>query len=134
VYSVIHYQSGGRHLRLGHPSWLLAEHAGHAPPHHLLGALWRADRTVLAGDPLGAAPAVALPRAGQRALAGALGVGQEWALANTCAQQVADRFAQHGTWLPARESTDRDAFGVSGVWVRRVPERQDVPRPRRRSA
>ncbi|HLH82540.1 MAG TPA: hypothetical protein VKV38_04705 [Trebonia sp.] len=87
-------------LGRGSLGWLLAEHAGHAPPQHLAGALWRADRAVLAGDSLRAAPAGTLPWAGQRAVARALGVGAEWEPGRVSAQRAADRAARYGTWLP----------------------------------
>jgi hypothetical protein len=134
-------------LGRGSLGWLLAERAGHVPAHHLAGALWRSDRAVLAGDSLRTAPAATLPRAGQRALAAALGVGAEWEPGRTSAQRVADRSARYGTWLPdgdgqlwaglplhARESADGEALPGSDAWVQRVLQRQGVPRPKRRSA
>jgi hypothetical protein len=134
-------------LGRGSLGWLLAERAGHVPPQHLAGALWRTDRAVFAGDSLRAAPASVLPWAGQRALARALGVGAEWEPGRVSAQRAADRSARYGTWLPdgdgqlwaglplhARESADGEALPGSDAWVQRVLQRQGVPRPKRRSA
>lgn len=143
-------------LGRGALGWLLAERAGHVPPQHLAGALWRADRAVLAGDSLRAAPASVLPWAGQRALARALEVDEEWVPGRTSAQQAAERSARYGTWLPSgapegsapegagllwagmplyvRESADGEALPESDAWVQRVLQRQGVPRLKRRSA
>jgi hypothetical protein len=105
--------------------WLLAERAGQVPPQQVLGALWRADRAVLAGDPLQAAAESPLPWLGQQALLKALEVDEEWAPARGCAQRVADRLARYGTWLPV-EAPD----GSGRLWVGaplRVQRRSDRP-------
>lgn len=110
-------------LRRGSLGWLLASRAGHVPPQQVLGALWRSDRAVLAGDPLQAGPASPLPWSGQQALLKALEVDEEWAPARSCAQRVADRLARYGTWLPV-EAPD----GSGRLWVGtplRVQRRSD---------
>jgi len=112
-------------LRRGSLGWLLGRRTGQVPPQQVLGALWRADRAVLAGDPLQAVPEGPLPWYGQQALLKALDVDEEWAPARGCAQRVADRLARHGTWLPV-EAPD----GSGRLWVGtplRVQRRSDRP-------
>lgn len=99
-------------LGAGSLGWLLADGAGQVPPQQVLGALWRADRAVLAGDALQAIPESPLPWSGQQALLKALEVDEEWAPARSCAQRVADRLARHGSWLPV-EAPD----GSGRLWV-----------------
>jgi hypothetical protein len=81
--------------------WLFVDEAGQAAPQYAAGALWRARRAVIVGDPLQIQPVVTLPWGGQRALAREYGVGEQWAPGRTSVQQLADRTAEHGTWLPA---------------------------------
>ncbi len=112
-------------LRRGSLGWLLAGRAGQVPPQEVLGALWRAERAVFAGDPLQAGPDNPLPWSGQQVLLKALEVDEEWAPARSCAQRVADRLARHGTWLPV-EAPD----GSGRLWVGaplRVQRHSDRP-------
>jgi superfamily I DNA and/or RNA helicase len=90
--------------------WLFVDEAGQAPPQHAVGALWRARRAVIVGDPLQLKPVVTLPWGGQRALLREFGVGEQWAPSRTSVQQVADRLAEHGTALPGPASDEP-------VWV-----------------
>lgn len=103
--------------------WLFVDEAGQAPPQYAVGALWRARRAVIVGDPLQLKPVVTLPWGGQRALAREFGVGEQWAPSRTSVQQVADRLAEHGTALPGPASDEP-------VWVGtplRVHRRCDQP-------
>jgi len=124
--------------------WLFVDEAGQAPPQYAVGALWRARRAVIVGDPLQLKPVVTLPWGGQRALAREFGVGEQWAPSRTSVQQVADRLAEHGTALPGPASDepvwvgtplrvhrrcDRPMFGISnqiaydGLMVFGTPDR-----------
>jgi len=103
--------------------WLFVDEAGQAPPQYAVGALWRARRAVIVGDPLQLKPVVTLPWGGQRALLREFGVGEQWAPSRTSVQQVADRLAEHGTALPGPASDEP-------VWVGtplRVHRRCDRP-------
>jgi hypothetical protein len=80
--------------------WLLVDEAGQAPPQQAAGAIWRARRTVVLGDPMQLEPVVTLPWGGQQALLRLLRVDEEWAPSRTSVQRVADRLARHGTLLP----------------------------------
>jgi superfamily I DNA and/or RNA helicase len=80
--------------------WVLIDEAGQAAPQHAVGAIWRAQRAVLVGDPMQLEPVVTLPWGGQQALLRLLRVAEEWAPSRTSVQRVADRLARHGTLLP----------------------------------
>jgi hypothetical protein len=80
--------------------WLLVDEAGQAPPQQAAGAIWRAKRTVIVGDPLQLEPVVTLPWGGQQALLRLFDVAEEWAPSRTSVQRVADRLARYGTLLP----------------------------------
>ncbi len=124
--------------------WLFVDEAGQAPPQYAVGALWRARRAVIVGDPLQLEPVVTLPWGGQRALAREFGGGEQWAPSRTSVQQVADWLAEHGTALPGPASDepvwvgtplrvhrrcDRPMFGISnqiaydGLMVFGTPDR-----------
>jgi hypothetical protein len=90
--------------------WLFVDEAGQAPPQYAAGALWRARRAVIVGDPLQLKPVVTLPWGGQRALLREFDVGAQWAPSRTSVQQLADRLAAYGTALPGLP-------GAEPVWV-----------------
>jgi hypothetical protein len=91
--------------------WLLVDEAGQAPPQQAAGAIWRARRTVVVGDPGQLEPLVTLPWGGQRALLRRSGADEEWAPSRTSVQRVADRLMRYGTLL--RDPADPEA----SVWV-----------------
>jgi hypothetical protein len=102
--------------------WLLVDEAGQAAPQNAVGALWRCRRAVIVGDPLQLQPVVTLPWGGQQALLKAYEVAEVWAPSRSSAQQLADRLAIAGTWLPGPAGKD--------VWVGaplRVHRRCDRP-------
>jgi hypothetical protein len=110
-------------LGRGSIGWLLATSAGRLAPQQVLGGLWRANHAVLAGDPLREEPTVMLPWSGQQALAKALGAAEEQAPGRASAQQLADRTARYGTWVPAETSGE-------SVWVGApLRVRRPVPSP-----
>jgi AAA domain len=105
--------------------WTLIDEAGQAAPQQAIGAIWRARRTVVVGDPLQLEPVVTLPWGGQQALLREFGVDEEWAPSRTSVQCLADRLSRHGTSLP---SVMPDGSGQ--VWVStplRVHRRCDRP-------
>ncbi|MDH6710507.1 hypothetical protein P3T27_007257 [Kitasatospora sp. MAA19] len=105
---------GTMFARLGRGSigWILVDEAGQATPQAAIGALWRARRAVLVGDPLQLEPVVTMPIALQRRLLRAYDVDDEWLPSATSAQAVADRVNRYGTYLPAPAGADDDT-----VWV-----------------
>ncbi|MFI8501003.1 DEAD/DEAH box helicase [Streptomyces sp. NPDC085524] len=92
--------------------WVLIDEAGQATAQMPVGALWRAKRAVIVGDPLQLEPVVTLPHTGQQALRRTFGVDEEWAPSSTSAQRVADRLNRYGTWLPAPSGGEEER-----VWV-----------------
>jgi hypothetical protein len=108
--------------------WLLIDEAGQAAAQQAAGAIWRARRTVVVGDPLQIEPVVTMPWGGQQALGRHYCVPEEWAPGRTSVQRIADRVAPYGTWLPAPMPDGSDLNGR--VWVGtplRVHRRCDRP-------
>ncbi|MFE9842035.1 DEAD/DEAH box helicase [Streptomyces goshikiensis] len=112
---------GSMFARLGRESigWVLVDEAGQATPQAAVGALWRARRAVLVGDPLQLEPVVTMPEALQRRLLRAYGVDEHWLPSATSAQAVADRTNRYGTYLPAPGSGDEHVWVGSPLRVHR---------------
>ena len=102
--------------------WLLIDEAGQAPPQQAAGAIWRAERTVVVGDPMQLEPVVTLPWGGQQALLRLFGVAEEWAPSRTSVQRVADRLARYGTLLPdSARPAEFPRAGARGLTEERRP-------------
>ncbi|WP_354379590.1 AAA domain-containing protein [Streptomyces sp. PvR034] len=112
---------GSMFARLGRESigWVLVDEAGQATPQAAVGALWRARRAVLVGDPLQLEPVVTMPTALQLRLLRAYGVDEHWLPSATSAQDVADRTNRHGTYLPAPDTEDEHVWVGSPLRVHR---------------
>lgn len=112
---------GSMFARLGRESigWVLVDEAGQATPQAAAGALWRARRAVLVGDPLQLEPVVTMPAALQRRLLRAHGVDEHWLPSATSAQAVADRTNRYGTYLPAPDTDDEHVWVGSPLRVHR---------------
>lgn len=100
-------------LRQESLGWVLVDEAGQAAPQAAVGALWRARRGVLVGDPLQLEPVVTLPTSVQERLREAYGVDEEWLPSRTSAQRVADRTNRWGTTVDYR----RPDGEIEPVWV-----------------
>ncbi|EME22366.1 DEAD/DEAH box helicase [Rhodococcus triatomae] len=101
--------------------WLLIDEAGQATPQNPVGAIWRARRTVVVGDPVQLEPVVTLPFRAQQAVRRTFGVSETWLPARGSAQSVADRLNRWGTTL---------SDGENPIWVGaplRVHRRCDDP-------
>lgn len=112
---------GSMFARLGRESigWVLVDEAGQATPQAAVGALWRARRAVLVGDPLQLEPVVTMPTALQRRLLRAHGVDEHWLPSATSAQAVADRTNRYGTYLPSPDTDDEHVWVGSPLRVHR---------------
>ena len=101
--------------------WLLIDEAGQALPQAAVGALWRAKRAVVVGDPRQLEPISQLPSQVQRELANSFGIVPDFIPAGRSAQALADRRSRLGTSV----QTDADP-----VWVGmplRVHRRCETP-------
>lgn len=85
--------------------WLFVDEAGQATPQAAAGAMWRARRTVIIGDPLQLEPVVTLPMQAVEALRRRCGLPDRWHPVRASAQVLADRANPLGTTLP-REDGD----------------------------
>ena len=93
------FASVGRMLRAlpaGSIGWLLVDEAGQATPQAAVGALLRARRAVVVGDPLQIPPVTSLPDPLAMRLCAYLGVdAADWAAPAASAQALADRASRH---------------------------------------
>lgn len=102
--------------------WLIVDEAGQARPQHVVGALWRAQRALVVGDPLQIEPVVTVALDVQNLLRKHFKVDAGWMPGRSSVQSIADRTTPFGTYLPAGEGED--------VWVGmplRVHRRCDNP-------
>ncbi|ALX15677.1 hypothetical protein P350_30025 [Burkholderia cepacia JBK9] len=83
--------------------WLLIDEAGQGLPQAAVGALWRARRAVVVGDPLQLEPILPLPFTSQQALRTRFGVDATWTPGRQSIQRLADRISTVGTYLPDHE-------------------------------
>lgn len=102
--------------------WLLVDEAGQALPQAAVGAMWRARRAVVVGDPLQLTPISQVPDEIQAKLRETYDVGPEWQPSAISAQAVADRRNRWGTriggtWVGAplrvHRRCEQPMFGVS---------------------
>ncbi|WP_115031789.1 DEAD/DEAH box helicase [Dermatophilus congolensis] len=101
--------------------WVFIDEAGQATPQAAVGALWRAQRALVVGDPLQLTPIVTLPTKAEANIAGVHQVPDCALPSLTSAQGVADRCNSWGTWLGS---------GDERLWVGtplRVHRRCDEP-------
>lgn len=83
--------------------WLLIDEAGQGLPQAAVGALWRAKRAVVVGDPLQLEPILPLPFTSQQALRARFGVDATWIPGRQSIQRLSDRISTIGTYLPDHE-------------------------------
>lgn len=89
-------------LQGGSLGWLLLDEAGQACPQHALGAIWRARRAIVIGDPLQIPPVVPLGERTTAQLYANEGVNpDEWSAPNQSAQTLADRASRVQGRFPA---------------------------------
>lgn len=97
-------------LEEGSLGWVLFDEAGQATPQSVVGALWRARRAVVVGDPLQIEPVMTVPASLVRRLAERhVGPDELWSPTTQSAQTIADRTMRYGAWV--------GASGEAGVWT-----------------
>jgi len=79
--------------------WLLIDEAGQATPQAAVGAIWRARRTVVVGDPIQIEPVVPLPSAAIEALRIRCNIASLWHPLHDSCQVLADRANRFGTTI-----------------------------------
>jgi len=91
--------------RMGKESlgWLLIDEAGQATPQAAAGAIWRAKRTLVVGDPMQLEPVMSLPQSVQEVLRAHHQVSEDFAPLFTSVQELADRTTKFGTLLPRQD-------------------------------
>lgn len=109
------------HLGKESLGWLLIDEAGQAAPQLAAGAIWRAKRSVVVGDPLQLEPVVTIPFTAQQALRRHFKVAETWLPGRTSVQQLSDRISRYGTTL----KTDDEPLWVGAPL--RVHRRCDQP-------
>jgi hypothetical protein len=86
-------------LGVGDIGWLLVDEAGQAPPQAAIGALWRARRAVLVGDPLQLKPIVTVSDATLEHMRTRYGVDDHWLPTRQSAQTLADQATGWGQMM-----------------------------------
>ncbi len=100
---------GFPHMGAGSIPWLLVDEAGQAVPHHALGAIWRARRAVVVGDPFQVEPVITMDRNADAKLAERRGAPERHRATLASAQTLADAASPFGAWVRPR--------GGRPVWV-----------------
>lgn len=100
-----------------HLGWLLIDEAGQVVPQAALGALWRAKRAIVIGDPLQIEPVVPLPEKLINVICSCFSIGKdEWMAPDVSAQILADKASWLGTNI---SSEDGDIWVGSPLRVHR---------------
>jgi hypothetical protein len=105
-----------RHLGQQDLGWLLIDEAGQATPQAAVGAIWRARRAVVVGDPLQLEPIVQLPCSIERVLRAEHGIDREWLRSDPSVQSLADQVCPLGTYRGSADGLHPEGHTQS-VWV-----------------
>ncbi|ETT53895.1 hypothetical protein BSK66_12475 [Paenibacillus odorifer] len=92
--------------------WLFIDEAGQAVPQAAVGAIWRAQKTVVVGDPKQIEPVVTLPESIFSDLQQHYDVNAAYMSSKASVQTLADTANSQGTWL-------KDSWLGSPLWVHR---------------
>lgn len=91
-------------LEAGEIGWLLVDEAGQATPQAAVGALWRARRAVLVGDPLQLPPIISVSDATLEHMRKRFGVSTHWLPNRQSAQTLADQATPWGDLIGPQNS------------------------------
>ncbi|WP_174769861.1 DEAD/DEAH box helicase [Paraburkholderia hayleyella] len=97
-----------RDMGQGSIGWLFIDEAGQATPQAALGALWRAQRALVVGDPLQIEPVLNVPSRLIHALSqqSPHTADGRYSPARVSVQRLADEANRYGTWLPAADDDE----------------------------
>ncbi|MCE3230539.1 MAG: helicase related protein [Alphaproteobacteria bacterium] len=131
--------------------WLLIDEAGQALPQAAVGAIWRAKRTVVVGDPMQLKPVIPLSLSAQTTLRYHFKTEAAWVPGLTSVQELVDRICSMGTtikhgnqrkWvgMPLRvhrrcekpEFTLSNTISYGGLMIFGTPDRPSLPLPESR--
>jgi len=93
---------GFAHMGAGSIPWLLVDEAGQAVPHQALGAIWRARRAVVVGDPFQVEPVMTMDRNVDAKLAERRGAPDRHRATLASTQTLADAANPFGAWVRPR--------------------------------
>jgi len=95
-------------LGVGSIGWLLIDEAGQALPQHAVGAIWRAKRVVVVGDPKQLEPVSSIYPTVEASLAKIYGdIKEVWWSSKASVQTLADASMDVGTYLPGIEIDEK---------------------------
>ena len=96
--------------------WLLIDEAGQAPPQHAVGAIWRARRAVVIGDPLQIEPVATTPRRTARLICQGQGIDPTpWIAPRDSTQTLADRASQIQGHFPIEDGGPGKNMRITGM-------------------
>lgn len=85
-------------------AWLLIDEAGQAAPQQAIGAIWRAKRAVIVGDPIQLEPVVSIPQELVTPLQTYCATPAKYIPPEASVQTMADRSNRYGTLMGAAEN------------------------------
>ena len=100
-------------------AWVLIDEAGQAAPQQAIGALWRAKRAVIVGDPIQLEPVVGIPEELVDPLVKYCGTPAMYVPPQASVQTLADRSNRFGTYLAASDADTKIWLGSPLVVHRR---------------
>lgn len=100
-------------------AWVLIDEAGQAAPQYCVGALWRAKRAVVVGDPLQLEPVVGVPEELVAPLRERCGTDTRYVPPRASAQTMADLSNRYGMYLNEDDPDNRIWLGAPLVVHRR---------------
>lgn len=137
-----------RHLGRESLGWLLIDEAGQATPQAAVGALWRAKRAIVVGDPLQLEPIVQLPKSIEQRLRERHNIETDGVMPDPSVQRFADLASPVGTYrgdehervwvgipLNVHRRCEAPMFDISnriayrGQMINCTPERSDLALP-----
>ena len=96
--------------------WLLIDEAGQAAPQQAVGAIWRARRAVVIGDPLQIEPVATAPQLTMRLIFRANGIDPErWVAPKESVQTLADRASPIQGRFPIDNGAPGEEVRVTGI-------------------